>query len=108
MWLPAALRPLGVADGAGSLHPRGLLLRTVVRALRRNVPSTVTAGDSPLPSPGTTGHRYRASSNTSPFDPMRFFLFSVNGLVIDSAHGYCDRSFLFLEFCIISVGHPTL
>lgn len=75
MWLPAALRSLGVTHGAGSLHPRGLLLRALVRALRRNVPSAVPAGDSPLPSPGTAGHRYGASSNTDASDPMIFFFF---------------------------------
>lgn len=62
LWIPAALRSLGVTYGPGSLHPRGLLLRSLVRALSRNVPSTVTAGDSPLPSPRTAGHRYGATS----------------------------------------------
>lgn len=75
LWIPAALRSLGVTDGPGSLHPRGLLLRSLVRALSRNVPSAVTAGGSPLPSPGTAGHRYVASSNTEPFHPVRFLFF---------------------------------
>lgn len=57
MWVPAALRSVGVSDGVGSLYPCGLLFCTLVRPLLGCVPTVSTAGSSPLPPPRTAGYR---------------------------------------------------